>query len=241
MRRLAAAVLAILTLAVFGGLFRNTVEMTGADMAVDVPAGWRVLTREDAKSETSAAMFGMTSEDAVKMMEDGDFFLILYEPKTGAEMYVTIFGSQYAAQLRSLSSLSEAEMDLAKEDVLQDYPGWEFDSAVTDKQLGDFTYLAATLHTGQGEERMDNRQLFTVYDGVEIYIDLYAKNSGLLETHAAAQDAVAESLQVEYAMQKAAGLYNVYVAVLVGVLMMVLVQFVGLALTLMVRIRERMG
>ena len=99
MKRLIAAAMLVAALI---GLFGSTVEMSGADMAVDVPAGWMIMTRSDAESETTAAMFGLTSEDAVKMMEDGDFYLILYEPKTGAEMYVTVFGSQYAKQLRSM-------------------------------------------------------------------------------------------------------------------------------------------
>ena len=239
MKRLIAAVLALLTLAALGGLLRNTVELKGADMAVDVPAGWLILTREEAKNETSAAMMGMTSEEAVQLMEESDFFLILYEPRTGAEMYVTIFGSQYAAQLKSFDWLNENEMQLAKEDVLAGYPGWTFDSEVTEKKLGDFTYLTATMHMDTDEKRLDNRQLFTVYDGVEIYIDLYAGGSGLMEAHAAAQDALAESLQVEYAMEKMKKVYDAYVVVTVCVLATVLLQFVGIALTIMLRVREK--
>ena len=237
MKRLIAAAMLVAALI---GLFGSTVEMPGADMAVDVPAGWMVMTRSDAESETTAAMFGMTSEDAVKMMEDGDFYLILYEPKTGAEMYVTVFGSQYAKQLRSMNWLTPDEVEIAKEDLLEGYSGWAYDSDVMAKQLGDFTYLAMTMHTEVGENRLDNRQLFTVYDGLEIYVDLYAKESELLETHAAAQDVLAASLQVEYAQVKAQRAYRWVVFAAVGLLMMMLTQFVGIALTVMLRVREKM-
>lgn len=237
MKRLIAAAM---LLAALSGLLGATVELTGADMAVEVPVGWRVMTRSDAESERIAAMFGMTAEQAVKMMEDGDFYLILYEPQTGAEMYVTAFASQYAQQVRSMNGLAPDEIEIAKEDLLEGYSEWAYDSDVVSKKLGAFTYLVMTMHTQMGEERLDNRQLFTIHDGREIYVDLYVRENELLETHAAAQDALAESLQVDYAQVKAQREYKTYVFAAVGCMAMMLIQFVGIALTVMLRTREKM-
>lgn len=239
MKRITAAVLLLMVLG-SGWLFGET-ELAELDLSVQAPVGWQLLTREDAATETGAALFGMTAEEAAAMMEESDFHLILYEPQTGAEIYVTVFESQYAQQMRSMSLLSPEEMEFAKEDMMQGYPGWSLDSEATEKQLGEFTYLAATMHTENNGIRMDNRQLFTVYKGREIYIDLYAGagGEGLREEHVSAQDALAESLRGELALRKAKRNYRVMAVFLCGVMLTVFVQFVGIALTVMLRSREK--
>lgn len=244
MKRIAAAVVLLMVLGaswLSGGWWFGETELPGLDMSVQAPAGWQVLTREDAASETGAAVFGMTAEEAVKVMEESDFHLILYEPETGAEIYLTVFESQYAQQMRSMSLLSPEEMEFAKEDMEQGYPGWALNSEVTEKRLGEFIYLAATMHTDNDEIRMDNRQLFTVYKGKEIYIDLYAGADGLREEHVSAQDALAESLRGELALRKAKRTYRVTAVFLCGVLLTIFVQFVGVAMTVMLRAREKIG
>lgn len=237
MKRLIAAAL---LLAALSGLFGGALELTGTDLAVNVPAGWISMTRSDAQSERRAAMFGMTSEIAVQLMEEGNFYLILYEPQTGAEMYITAFESLYAQQMRSMNFLTPEEMEIAKEDLLQEYSAWAYDSDVVAKKLGDYNYLAMTLHTDMDGERLDNRQLFTVYDGQEIYVDLYVRENELLETHAAAQDALAASLQGGYAQVKAQRVYQTKTIAAAGGMAMMLMQFVGIALTVMLRVREKM-
>lgn len=239
MQSFAAMLLAVMV--GISALFSGPVELKGADMAVETPDGWLVLTRSAAQTESSAAMFGMTAEEAVRFMEDNDFYLVLYEPLTGAEIYVTIFGSQYAAQLHSFDVLTDDEMTLAKEDVQGQLTGWVFDSDVTEEKLGNFTYLSALMHSVNSEKQLDSRQLFTIYDGLEIYIDLYAGDNGLQQEHVEAQNLVAQTLQTDYAMHKAVRAYQWYVAWQVGLLLTIFVQFVGVAMTVLLHSRMKAG
>ena len=239
MKRLIAAVLALMMLAAFGGIFTKTVELVGADMAMDVPTGWIVLAREQEALEEGAGYFGMTAEEAAQFMDVNDFYMILYEPKSGAEIYVTIFGSQYAKQRGTFGAMNEEALEKAKADVVANYPDWVFDSEVTESSLGDFVYLACTMHLGIGEERTDNRQLYTIYNGNEIYIDLYAGDNGIEEVHVAAQDEVAASLQVDRMLQRMKMAYGLCAAVMVSLMIAVLVQFVGVAMTMLLHVRMK--
>ena len=116
MKRLAAAILALFAvMTALTGLFSNRVEIPEADLSVEVPAGWLVMTRSTAASESTAARFAMTVEEAQQFMQDNDFYLVLFDLSTGAEIYLTVFGSQYAKPIRSLDQLPEEQMMRMKE------------------------------------------------------------------------------------------------------------------------------
>lgn len=241
MKRWIAAALVLMALVSAGSIWQTKTELTGADMAVEIPQGWTVLTRDMRVLQRQASGFGMTAEEALNFLTREDIYMVLYHPETDAEMYVTIFGSGYAAQCGELADLTEEEAQRVREETLGTTArdGWILDGGIADRTLGSFLYYAASMHLGEGAERLDNRQLVTFYDGLEIYIDLYAGADGMTEELERAQDTVAESLEVEWAFEQGKKSYYGYVAMMLGLMATLLIQFTGLAMTVLLYSRMK--
>lgn len=175
-------------------LFGNEVALEGSQLAAQPPEGWLMLTRNEDVLAENAAQFDLTAQQAWDFLWGNDFYLVLYEPQTAAEMYVTAFPSDYARELGPLAQLDDAALAVAMDDIAEGYDGWALDSGVSAQTYGDLTYLAVTMHFGDGADRTGNRQLFTVVDGWEVYIDLYA-DGDLDEALVRDQNALASSLR----------------------------------------------
>lgn len=216
-------------------------ELVGSGLTARPPEGWLALTRDSEVLARSAAQFDLTEQQARQLLEDNDFYLALYEPQAAAEMYVTAFPSAYAERVGAIGRLDGDGLDAAKAVIAEGYDGWETDSDVAALTCGDWTYLAVTMHVGDGDGRTDNRQLFTVCDGWEVYIDLYAPDGALEEGLVRDQDALAASLRVG---TPAVGLRATLLpgtaawmgAALLGV---ILIQFIALALSAFLALRQR--
>ena len=245
MKRILAAVCALVMIfavnAVWGATVQEETMLEGVDMAVDTPEDWYVLTRSREVLDGSAAYFDMTTQEALQFMQQNDFYLVLYQPETGAEMYVTVFLSEYARQLGPLDELTGEEMEQVKQEIATGYEGWAMDSEVTELDEGELTWLAVTMHYGEEGSRTDNRQIFSVWEGQEIYIDLYAGPEGLNERLVQAQDELAASLRCGVAarqLEEQRQQHKAYVGVMVGLMAMLLVQCVGLSLSIFLATRR---
>ncbi|MDY4517038.1 MAG: hypothetical protein SPE01_00185 [Candidatus Spyradocola sp.] len=212
--------------------FGNEVALEGSQLAAQPPEGWLMLTRNEDVLAENAAQFDLTAQQAWDFLWGNDFYLVLYEPQTAAEMYVTAFPSDYARELGPLAQLDDAALAVAMDDVAEGYDGWALDSNVSAQTYGDLTYLAVTMHFGDGADRTGNRQLFTVVDGWEVYIDLYA-DGDLDEALVRDQNALASSLRTASAPAPAdpARIRRIALAAAgVCLLGVILVQSVSLAL-----------
>ena len=223
--------------------FGNELALEGSPLAAQPPEGWLVLTRNEDVLAQNAAQFDLTATEARDFLESNDFYLVLFEPQTAAEMYITAFPSDYARELGDIGSLDEAALAGAKDFIAGGYDGWELDSDVSAQAYGDLTYLAVTMHFGDGAGRTGNRQLFTVLDGWEVYIDLYA-DGDLNEALVRDQNALASSLRAAPTLAPAdpARARRIALAAAgVCLLGVILVQSVSLALCVFLAWRERNG
>ena len=233
MRRLLALIFALGMLAVNPLLqaLGGEVELVGSGMAAQLPEGWLVLTRDEGVLSANAAQFDLTPQQAESFLLGNDFYLVLYEPETAAEMYVTAYPSDWAQELGALAELTADDLAAVMDDIAEGYDGWAMDSAVTGQDYGDMTYLAVTMHIGEGEDRTGNRQLFTVVGGWEVYIDLYA-DGDLDEAQVRDQNTLAASLRPAPAPADPVRALRVARAVRgVCILAIILVQTVGIALS----------
>ena len=233
MRRLLALIFALGMLAVNPLLQKLGGEMAlvGSNLTAQPPEGWLVLTRDEGVLNANAAQFDLTPQQAASFLQGNDFYLVLYEPETAAEMYVTAYPSDWAQELGALASLTDAELADVMDVIAEGYDGWALDSAVTSQDYGDMTYLAVTMHIGEGEDRTGNRQLFTVVDGWEVYIDLYA-DGDLDEAQVRDQNTLAASLRTTPTPADPVRAFRIIGAALgVCTLAIILVQTVGIALS----------
>jgi hypothetical protein len=188
---MAAALCALLLLAACPALAAQEIALPGTQIAVDLPEGWAAVTRESALTDGGA--LDMSPADAGQFLEDNDYYLYLYEEETGAEIYVALLPTAYAQSAGNLTNLAGDALDQVMRDLEVPYEDWTVDGDVARIERGGRAYLEIWMHSGEGADRVDNRQLFTMEDGLEIYIDLYAYDGAAVL--ADAQDALAESLR----------------------------------------------
>lgn len=242
---LCAVVILLAAVPVQAAAKKETV-LEGADAAITLPENWAVLTRSREVLQSNAAQFDMTVAEAQQFMEQNSFYLVLYQPETGAEIYLTMFPSTRARQLGALDELPEEELASVRQEIAAGYDGWTLDSEVTEMDQGELTWISVTMHYGDVESRTDNRQLFTVWNGQEIYIDLYAGPEGLNEKLVRTQDELASALRCGVAEQlKTLEMENrrqqriVYVGMVVGQMGVLLIRCVGLCLSVFLVVRQK--
>ncbi len=186
---IAAALCALLLAAAWPALAAQEITLPGTQASVTLPKGWTAVTREGVLA--GGERLDMSPKEAQQFMEENECDLYLFREE--AEIYVMLFPSSYAQSVGNLTALEGEALEQVKRDAAEPYQGWTIDGSVERIERGGRGYLEVWMHSGQGDARLDNRQLFTTHDGWEVYIDLYASEDA--QAWSDAQDALAGSLR----------------------------------------------